>query len=66
MAELERMLNTIPQAALVLSLGRATVYELIRANELRVVKIGRASRITTADLEAFIERRLEASSREQS
>lgn len=66
MANSERLLNTIPEAAHALSLGRATIYELIRDGDLTVLKIGRSSRIATEDLEAFVERRRTAISEEQS
>ena len=66
MTNSERLLNTIPEAARALSMGRATIYELIRDGELTVLKIGRSSRIATDDLEAFVERRRARISQEQS
>ena len=42
-------------AAIMLGLSRAKIYLLIDAGKLRRVKIGRATRIPTADLIALIE-----------
>jgi len=39
------VLVTIKQAALMLSLGRSTVYELIGDGKLEVVHIGRSARV---------------------
>ena len=46
----------IPEAAERLGLSRSTVYELIAAGELRVVRYGRAVRVPVAELSAWIER----------
>jgi excisionase family DNA binding protein len=58
----EKLLVTVTEAAEMLNLGRSTVYDLISIGELKVVKIGRAARIPTADLREFVDRRVEASS----
>jgi len=47
----------IPEAADLLSIGRSTVYALIVDGHLDTVHIGRAVRVTTASIEAFVERR---------
>jgi len=44
------------EAATMLGLSRAKVYLLIDAGDLRRVKIGRATRIPVADIQALIER----------
>ena len=51
-----RLLLTIRETADALGLGRSTVYELITAGELDVVRIGRSARIPTASLEEFVQR----------
>jgi excisionase family DNA binding protein len=51
------LLLTIPQAALVLAVGRTTVYELIGAGDLEAVHIGRSARVPVAALQDYVERR---------
>lgn len=48
-----QVLLTIEQAAQRLALGRTTVYSLIQRGELKSVRIGRAVRVRTTDLDAF-------------
>lgn len=50
----DRMLLTTEQAAKVLSIGRTTVWELIRAGELRTVHIGRSCRISHRELKRYV------------
>ena len=50
-----RLLLRIPEAASRLGLGRSTVYELIQAGELPVVRIGKSVRIPASRLEAWVE-----------
>jgi excisionase family DNA binding protein len=50
------LLLKIPEAAELLAIGRSTVYELIALGHLETVHIGRSVRVTTASIEAFIER----------
>lgn len=45
------------EAARLLSLGRSKLYELVATGELPSVKIGRATRIPVADLQAWVARR---------
>ncbi len=54
--EIAKRLLTIREAAVVLGVGRTTVYELIANDELEVVHIGRSARIPTAAIEEFIDR----------
>ena len=51
-----RLLLTIRETADALGLGRSTVYELITAGELEVVRIGRSARIPVAAVEQFVQR----------
>jgi excisionase family DNA binding protein len=51
------LLLTIPQAALVLAVGRTTVYELIGAGDLEAVHIGRSVRVPVDALRSFVDRR---------
>lgn len=49
-----RALFTVKGAAEYLSLGRSTVYELMAANKLPYVKVGRLRRLRLAELDAFV------------
>jgi excisionase family DNA binding protein len=46
----------IPEAVRITGISRSRLYELIRNGDLEIVKIGRATLIKTASLEALIER----------
>ena len=52
----DRLLLRVPEAAWRLGLSRSTLYELIAAGEFRVIKVGRAVRIPTTELVAWVER----------
>jgi len=48
-----------PRAAFAaIGVGVTKGYELINSGELEVFKIGRATRVTTKSVEAFVEKRL--------
>ncbi|MFE7596915.1 excisionase family DNA-binding protein [Streptomyces sp. NPDC057494] len=49
-----RALFTVKAAAEYLSLGRSTIYELMAANKLPYVKVGRIRRLRLAELDAFV------------
>lgn len=49
-----RLLLTPEQAAEALGLGRSSVYELMRARQIRSIKIGRSRRIPYASLLDFV------------
>ena len=51
-------LLSIRRAAEMLSLGHSKTYELLRAGELRSVKIGRSRRIPVAEIAAYVARKL--------
>jgi excisionase family DNA binding protein len=53
---MEKLLYTPEEAAEVLAVGRDTVYRYIHSGDLRRVKLGKLTRITAADLEAFCAR----------
>lgn len=55
----EKLLLTPEDVAQRLSVGRSTVYELIRAGALRSVKVGRLRRIPVGALRAYVERIVE-------
>lgn len=44
----------IPTTARILSVSRSAVYKLIREGRLATVRVGRARRITRAQLDSFI------------
>lgn len=54
----QSMLLRIPEVAAELGLARSSVYALIQAGELPVVRIGRAVRVPRVVLEAWVERRI--------
>ncbi len=54
----DRLLLTPEEAAKMLSIGRTTVYALMKSGELRPVHIGRSCRLSRAELERYV-RRLE-------
>lgn len=47
----------INDAARMIGIGRTKLYELISMGEVETVKIGKATRITTASLYEFVRRR---------
>ena len=54
---LQPILLTVPEAAVVLSIGRTTMYELIGSGAISVVHIGRSARIPVASIHDFVARR---------
>jgi excisionase family DNA binding protein len=53
---MERLLLTPEEAADALSLGRTTIFELMKDGRLPSIKVGRARRILADDLHAFVRR----------
>ncbi|WP_228242064.1 helix-turn-helix domain-containing protein [Porphyrobacter sp. GA68] len=47
----------INEAARMIGIGRTKLYELISTGELETVKIGKATRVTTASLRELVKRR---------
>ncbi len=54
--DMERLLLTPEQAAEVLSVGRTTVYALMKEGKRRPVHIGRSTRLSRAELERYVSR----------
>jgi excisionase family DNA binding protein len=52
---MEKLLLTVREAADVLSVSRSRVYELIHAEQLDSVKIGRSRRVSLASVRRFVE-----------
>jgi excisionase family DNA binding protein len=50
----EQLLLTMAQAAKVLGVSRTTVYQLIKAGDIRPVHLGRSARISWAELERYV------------
>ena len=46
----------VNDAARMIGVGRTTLYALIAAGEIEAIKIGKATRITTASLNALVTR----------
>ncbi|WP_288459321.1 helix-turn-helix domain-containing protein [uncultured Sphingomonas sp.] len=55
-APLEPLAVRIPTAMQLIGVRRSTVYALIKAGELRTVKLGRATLITMISLRQLVER----------
>jgi excisionase family DNA binding protein len=53
-APTSQLLYTPTEAAVVLSVGRSTVYELMAAGQLPFVQVRRVRKIRRADLERFV------------
>jgi excisionase family DNA binding protein len=51
-----RVLVSVEDAAAILSLGRTVVYQLVRRNEIRSVKVGRSRRIVASSLHEYVSR----------
>ena len=51
----QRLAFTVQEAAVMLSLSRSLVYELINAGKIETIKIGRARRITSNQLEKYLQ-----------
>ena len=52
---MERMLFTVRETADMLALSRSRVYELIDAQKLASVKIGRSRRVSLASIRRFVD-----------
>ena len=52
----EDLLLRLPDAARALGIGRTTLYKLIDDGDIHVVRIGRAVRVSPAELHAFVAR----------
>ena len=53
------LLHTIEQARTLLACGRNTVYNLIKRNELTMIKMGRRSLITDESIREFVDRKVQ-------
>jgi excisionase family DNA binding protein len=53
---MEKLLFTMEEAAEVLSVGRSTVYDLVRMRLLDTVSIGRSRRVPASALHELVER----------
>jgi excisionase family DNA binding protein len=51
-----KVLVSIEEAALLLSVGRTMVYHLVMCGELRSVKVGRMRRVVVASLHEYVAR----------
>ena len=54
-AERERLLLTVVEAAAMLGVGRTKAYELIAGGELQVVHIGRAARVPLVAVRRYVD-----------
>ncbi len=57
---IQPLLLRIPEAAAMLRLSRAKVYQLIDAEGLPIVRFGRAVRVPRASLQQWIEQRMQS------
>ena len=56
--KVERVLLSIPDAAARISIGRSKMYELLTSGAIRSVRIGRAVRVPTEQVDAYAARLL--------
>ena len=54
-----KVLLSVDEAAVALSLGRSAVYDLIMRKELASIKVGRTRRVPVVALHQYVHRRLE-------
>jgi excisionase family DNA binding protein len=54
MEQLSRMLYPVPEGAEKLGVGRTTMYELIKAGEIRTVRIRGKQLVSQAELETYV------------
>ena len=52
---LRPLLLGVEEAAVMLGIGRSTLYGLLRRGELRAIHIGRSTRLTMAELERYVD-----------
>jgi excisionase family DNA binding protein len=60
---MQPLLLTIPECCRLAAIGRSSVYKLIREGRLPIRKIGRRTLIAAADLQDFVQRLGDASSK---
>ncbi len=53
---MDKLLYTMEEAADALSVGRSTVYDLVRMKLLQTVRIGRSRRVTADALRELVDR----------
>ncbi len=53
-----KLLLSVDEAAMALSVGRSLVYELVMREEIVSVKVGRLRRIPVSALQSYVERQL--------
>lgn len=51
-----KLLVSVEEAAVMLSLGRTLTWALVRKNELRSVKVGKTRRVVVASMREYVER----------
>jgi excisionase family DNA binding protein len=54
---MERLLLRVSETADILGIGKSTAYELVATGELPSLKIGKAIRVSVADLKIWIQQR---------
>ena len=54
-----KVLLSVDEAAVALSLGRSDIYDLIMRKELASIKVGRTRRVPVVALHQYVNRRLE-------
>lgn len=55
----DKLAVPVPEACTRLGIGRTLFYELVNAGEIRTFKVGARTLVPVADLEAFVERKLQ-------
>lgn len=53
---IQKVLHSVEEAAVALSVGRTTIFDLIRTGQLRAVRIGKRRLVAASELEAYASR----------
>jgi excisionase family DNA binding protein len=61
MREVEPLLLTAEEVAMLLGIGRTKVFEMLASGELPAIRIGRCVHVSRAQLKSWIDQRLEGS-----
>jgi excisionase family DNA binding protein len=54
-----KLLLSVEEAAILMSLGRSALYDLLMRNEIVSIKVGRTRRVPLAALHEYIQRQLD-------
>lgn len=58
--EPERLADTVPQACWNLNMGRTMFYGLVKAGEIKIIKVGKKTLVPRSEQRRYIEKRMQA------